>query len=126
MNGKGDTPRWFMWPLLLAIPVIAAVAFAVIAAFRGNADTTRRVETALARLEGKVALLDGLTWRAVVEHPVRPEVLDEIRAARARLTDLLGPDPARRNGAGPTPGTLSELDRLPGGRPELESIRQLC
>src|SRR5437867_4262572 len=89
MPTKEHGGRGIIWPLVLAIPLIAAMACAIITTLRHRADASRQVEGLLGRLEQQATYLNTLTWQAVAPGRPEAEALASVREARASLNRTL-------------------------------------
>jgi PAS domain S-box-containing protein len=107
MPTKEQGGRGIIWPLVLAIPLIAAMACAIITTLRHRADESRQVEGLLSRLEQQATYLNTLTWQAIASRQAEPEAMAGVRETRTSLNR-----------------TLAELGRLDDNRaPLLEEVR---
>jgi PAS domain S-box-containing protein len=89
MPTKEHGSRGIIWPLVLAIPLIAAMACAIITTLRHRAAESRQVEGLLGRLEQQATYLNTLTWQAVAPRRPEAEALAAVRDARAGLNHTL-------------------------------------
>src|SRR4030095_7196066 len=86
MPTKEQGGRGIIWPLVLAIPLIAPMACAIIITLRHRADESRKVEALLARLDEQATYLNTLTWQAVAWRKVEAEAIAAVQETRNSLT----------------------------------------
>ncbi len=76
---------WFMWPLVVAIPIIASMAVFTIGSFRQKAASSYEVAHQLLHVRAQATHVHALTWQALAAARSRPALQARARSALASL-----------------------------------------
>src|SRR5262245_42503498 len=99
---RDQSSRGILWPMVLAVPIIAALAVAIITTLRHRAADSREIAGTLASLDRQATALNTMTWQAVARRHVGKEVRTALDQTRAHLgetlayLEVLGSNPDRR------------------------------
>ena len=76
----------FTWIPIALVPVVAMLAFVVIADFRGRADAAHHSQVALGQLEVQLNRENALEWRVVGSRKVDAEAREQLTSIRAGVS----------------------------------------
>src|SRR5258708_2706170 len=68
MKSTQSIPGAFMWPILVAVPVVTLMVLAVTSSLRHRADESRAAQFLLERLDQQASFLDALISQAEAEN----------------------------------------------------------